>query len=262
MRVLRQWLERSLWDVVPRDHHESPQGLRRRQWRHRRLPPARRSGARALLADRARQPAASTLPALGLAAVWTIGAFASGPLHLGSIERRDMHVRPIAPTDRARPRPGARLRARCPDRAADRPAGAPGQQHPRLRRPGLAGDPGGGHRDQRHRRGAVLPRSGLRRHHAAIRCCGPRSPTPWRRGHGQHHAELRRHLRSACSSACSGAPPAASWRRSSRTSRGRSPCSSPSRSSSPERSMSRRAYFAAGYLAAGDSSSACFTASA
>jgi uncharacterized protein len=31
----------------------------------------------------------------GLAAVWTVGAFASGPLHLGRITRGDMHVRPF-----------------------------------------------------------------------------------------------------------------------------------------------------------------------
>jgi membrane protease YdiL (CAAX protease family) len=32
---------------------------------------------------------------LGLAAVWTAGAFASGPLHLGRIARRDRHTRPV-----------------------------------------------------------------------------------------------------------------------------------------------------------------------
>ena len=31
----------------------------------------------------------------GLAAVWAVGAFASGPLHLGRIARRDLHVRPV-----------------------------------------------------------------------------------------------------------------------------------------------------------------------
>jgi membrane protease YdiL (CAAX protease family) len=31
----------------------------------------------------------------GLAAVWTVGAFASGPLHLGRIARHDLHVRPV-----------------------------------------------------------------------------------------------------------------------------------------------------------------------
>ena len=32
---------------------------------------------------------------LGLAAVWAVGAFASGPLHLGRIAVRDRHARPI-----------------------------------------------------------------------------------------------------------------------------------------------------------------------
>lgn len=32
---------------------------------------------------------------LVLAAVWTVGAFASGPIHLGRIVRRDLHARPI-----------------------------------------------------------------------------------------------------------------------------------------------------------------------
>ena len=30
-----------------------------------------------------------------LAAIWTLGAFLSGPLHLGRIARRDIHVRPV-----------------------------------------------------------------------------------------------------------------------------------------------------------------------
>jgi membrane protease YdiL (CAAX protease family) len=32
---------------------------------------------------------------LGLAAVWTVGAFASGPLHLGRIAVRGRHIRPV-----------------------------------------------------------------------------------------------------------------------------------------------------------------------
>ncbi|WP_309647817.1 CPBP family intramembrane glutamic endopeptidase [Nocardioides sp.] len=43
------------------------------------------------------EPGSSTFygATLALAAVWTIGAFASGPLHLGRITYRDAHVRPI-----------------------------------------------------------------------------------------------------------------------------------------------------------------------
>ena len=81
--VLR-WLRRSLWETVPRDHRESPARLRRRQWL---------TGAFALLGAvmvgvtlRIEPGSPWFSPAtLGLAAVWIVGAFASGPLHLGRI---------------------------------------------------------------------------------------------------------------------------------------------------------------------------------
>ena len=31
MSPVRSWLQRSLWEVVPRDHRETPAALRRRQ---------------------------------------------------------------------------------------------------------------------------------------------------------------------------------------------------------------------------------------
>ncbi len=81
---MQAWLRRALWDVVPRDHRESPASLRRRQ-----------SvtavfviiGAVVLALSLRIEPGNGWFyPAtLALAAVWTVGAFASGPLHLGRI---------------------------------------------------------------------------------------------------------------------------------------------------------------------------------
>ncbi len=91
---LQGWLRRSLWDVVPRDQRDSPEGLRRR-----RLVTAGFVVVGAIvlgLSLRIEPGSAWFYPAsLGLAAVWAVGAFASGPLHLGRIARADAHVRPI-----------------------------------------------------------------------------------------------------------------------------------------------------------------------
>jgi len=96
---VRAWLQRSLWDVVPRDHRESPEALRRRQ-----LVTAAFvviGGAVLGLSLRIEPGNPWFYPAtLGLAVVWTVGAFASGPLHLGRIadpsgEQRRPVVTPI-----------------------------------------------------------------------------------------------------------------------------------------------------------------------
>src|SRR5689334_16132003 len=82
MAAVGRAVRRSLWDKVPRDHRESPSALRRRQWV---------TGAFVVLGAVVLGLSLSISPGnawfypatLGLALVWTIGAFASGPLHLG-----------------------------------------------------------------------------------------------------------------------------------------------------------------------------------
>jgi uncharacterized protein len=91
---VRQWVQRSLWDVVPRDHRQSARDLRRRQL----VTIAFVLLGAVFLAVLLRLEPGSgafTAASFGLAAVWAVGAFASGPLHLGRIARHDMHVRPI-----------------------------------------------------------------------------------------------------------------------------------------------------------------------
>jgi len=92
---LSAFVRRSLWDVVPRDQRDSPSQLRRRQLVTAGVVVI---GALVLALSLRLEPGSPWFyPAtFGLAAVWTIGAFASGPLHLGRITVRDMHVRPIA----------------------------------------------------------------------------------------------------------------------------------------------------------------------
>ncbi|HEX6149571.1 type II CAAX prenyl endopeptidase Rce1 family protein [Nocardioides sp.] len=89
------WLRRALWDQVPRDHRDSPTALRRRQWV---------TGTVVVLGGVVLGVSLRTEPgspefylgSLGLSAVWAIGAFLSGPLHLGRIlhPERDP-VRPV-----------------------------------------------------------------------------------------------------------------------------------------------------------------------
>lgn len=78
------WLRRALWDMVPRDHRDTPAALRRR-----RLVTAGfvlLGGIVLGLSLRIEPGSAWFYPAtLALAGVWTVGAFASGPLHLGRI---------------------------------------------------------------------------------------------------------------------------------------------------------------------------------
>lgn len=78
------WLRRALWDMVPRDHRATPAALR-----HRQLVTAGfvvLGGVVLGLSLRIEPGSGWFYPAaLGLAGVWAVGAFASGPLHLGRI---------------------------------------------------------------------------------------------------------------------------------------------------------------------------------
>ena len=92
---MRAWLQRSLWDVVPRDHRDSPAALRRRQIVT--IAFVVLGGTLLGLSLRIEPGSPWFYPAtLGLAVVWTVGAFASGPLHLGRISGQgDQPVRPV-----------------------------------------------------------------------------------------------------------------------------------------------------------------------
>jgi membrane protease YdiL (CAAX protease family) len=91
---VRTWLQRALWDVVPRDHRETPQALRRRQ-----VVTATFVVIGGLVLGfslRIEPGSAWFYPAtLVLAGVWTVGAFASGPLHLGRIAHSTGLRRPV-----------------------------------------------------------------------------------------------------------------------------------------------------------------------
>lgn len=88
------WARRSLWDVVPRDHREAPADLRRRQWITVGFGAV---GAVVLGASLHLEPGSPWFyPAtLALAAVWVVGAFCSGPLHLGRITFGAGLARPV-----------------------------------------------------------------------------------------------------------------------------------------------------------------------
>lgn len=93
---VRRAVRRSLWEKVPRDHRESERNLRRRQ-----LVTAGFVVVGALvlaLSLRIEPGNALFYPAtLGLAAVWTVGAFTSGPLHLGrALRGEEAGPRPVA----------------------------------------------------------------------------------------------------------------------------------------------------------------------
>jgi uncharacterized protein len=96
MTRIRAWLERSLWEPVPRDHRESAAALRRRQWV---VAAFAVLGAVALGVSLRIEPGSAWFyPAtVALAVVWVVGAFCSGPLHLGRIEGRSGLVRPWLP---------------------------------------------------------------------------------------------------------------------------------------------------------------------
>ena len=91
---MRTWLQRALWDVVPRDHRETPQGLRRRQVVT--IAFVVIGGLVLGFSLRIEPGNAWFYPAtLALAGVWTVGAFASGPLHLGRIAHSTGLRRPV-----------------------------------------------------------------------------------------------------------------------------------------------------------------------
>jgi membrane protease YdiL (CAAX protease family) len=92
--VVKQWVQRSLWDVVPRDHRMSEPALRRRRWVTAGFVVL---GAIVLGTLLRLQQGSGAFVAMSfvLAGVWAVGAFASGPIHLGRIRARDMEVRPI-----------------------------------------------------------------------------------------------------------------------------------------------------------------------
>jgi uncharacterized protein len=85
---LRRLVRRTLWDKVPRDHRQSDRELRRRQ---RVTIGVVVLGAVALGLSLRIEPGNGWfyLATLGLAALWTVGALASGPLHLGHTVRGD-----------------------------------------------------------------------------------------------------------------------------------------------------------------------------
>jgi len=95
MRRLGQQLRHTLWDMTPRNHRQSARDFRRRQ-----LVSAGVVVVGAfVLAFAMRRTDPGSLEFYGatllLAAVWAVGAFASGPLHLGRVG--------IDATDAARP---------------------------------------------------------------------------------------------------------------------------------------------------------------
>lgn len=97
---MRSWVRRSLWDVVPRDERQSAAALRRR-----RLVTVGFVvlGALVLGVSLRIEPGSVWFypAAFVLAGVWAVGAFASGPLHLGRIgawrrqEGEQRLVRPV-----------------------------------------------------------------------------------------------------------------------------------------------------------------------
>lgn len=91
--ILRE-LRRSLWETTPRDHRETDSRLRRRQVV---CVATVLVGALVLGASLRIEPGSPWFyPAtLGLAAVWAVGAFAAGPLHLGRIVTPQGVRRPV-----------------------------------------------------------------------------------------------------------------------------------------------------------------------
>ena len=91
---MRTWLRNSLWEKVPRNHWQTPSALRRRQLVT--IGFVVLGGLVLGLSLRIEPGNPLFYPAtLGLAAVWIVGAFASGPLHLGRIATRTELRRPV-----------------------------------------------------------------------------------------------------------------------------------------------------------------------
>jgi membrane protease YdiL (CAAX protease family) len=91
---VQTWVRRALWEVVPRDHRQDPRELRRRQAVTIGFVLV---GAVVLGLSLRLEPGSPWFyPAtFGLAGVWAVGAFASGPLHLGQITYRERVTRPV-----------------------------------------------------------------------------------------------------------------------------------------------------------------------
>ena len=90
---MRSQVRRALWDMVPRDHRQSPQALRRRQLV---VVAFVLVGAVVLGFSLRTDPGSPQFYGFTvvMAVIWTIGAFASGPIHLGRIAWRDELRRP------------------------------------------------------------------------------------------------------------------------------------------------------------------------
>jgi uncharacterized protein len=94
-RTVRVTVWRTLWEQVPRDHRESDRDLRRRQWVTGIFVVL---GAVVLAASLQIEPGSAWFypSTIGLAVVWVVGAFASGPLHLGrTLHGEDPGPRPV-----------------------------------------------------------------------------------------------------------------------------------------------------------------------
>ena len=92
--AIRDWFQRALWDVVPRDQRMSTEALRRRQI----VTVAFIVLGGLVLGFSLRLEPGSPwfYPATtALALVWTVGAFTSGPLHLGRVAHASGTRRPI-----------------------------------------------------------------------------------------------------------------------------------------------------------------------
>ncbi len=92
---MRTWIQRSLWDVVPRDQRDSDAALHRRQVV---AAVVVLVGAGVLGWSLRLEPGGNLfyLAAIVLAGVWAVGAFFSGRLHLGRMARgSEVLVRPI-----------------------------------------------------------------------------------------------------------------------------------------------------------------------
>lgn len=90
----RNYLRRHFWDVTPREHWQSDEAFRRRQI----VVVATIVVGAALLGVTLRIEQGSGwfyAATLGLAAIWTVGAFASGPLHLGRVGTGELAARPV-----------------------------------------------------------------------------------------------------------------------------------------------------------------------
>lgn len=91
---MRTWIQRSLWDVVPRDQRDTLDALRRRQAV---AAVVVLVGAGVLGWSLRLEPGGGLFygAAVLLAGVWAVGAFLSGRLHLGRINRREDLIRPV-----------------------------------------------------------------------------------------------------------------------------------------------------------------------